>query len=187
MDIIKSLEDFIEVAGKNRKYPKNSVYGYRAALKLFNEEVNSEERESVDLLKERLEQIYSNILNEKKNDFSIASLEVYKKRMKKIISDYEKYGVDPSKMANWNPPVRGKQKSKEKQKAQAKKESSPDELSDEPSLVSVSGNNRHEYSLRPLKKILISYPPDFTLEEARSIRSFADYLVSMRNGEHSDK
>lgn len=182
MNIIPILEDFLEVAKRNRKYPVNSVYGYKAALKMFDEELNDEERQSFDLFKGRFEQIYSNIVNKKKNSFNMTSLEVYKKRMRKIVEDYEKYGVDPSKMANWNPVIIERNHST-KPKTEMYNEDS--DKSSEGSVVISEGNNRHEYALRPSKKILISYPADFTVEEAKSIKSFADYLISIRGGEPS--
>jgi hypothetical protein len=181
VDIIKTLKDFLEVAQRNRKYPMNSVYGYRAALKLFDEEISPDERESFNLFNERFEQIYSNVLNKHKNDFSIASLEIYKKRIKKILADYQKYGIDPSKMSSWSPTVIKRTVIKQKNQ----QNSSLEEFSDEQPLQIPAENSKHEYSLRQLKKILISYPSDFTLEEAKSIKSFADYLISMRGGDQT--
>ncbi|EKE13088.1 MAG: hypothetical protein ACD_13C00093G0002 [uncultured bacterium] len=175
MNTIETLNEFLDMAQRNRKYAPNSVYGYRAALKLFADEVNEEEKSSMDLFKERYEQIFSNIVNKKKNIFSIASLQIYRKRVKKLLSDYEKYGVDPTKMANWTPlttkPL-GKTKSNEKPLS--------DVVIHPIEELSQTGNSKHEYSVRQGKKIIISYPYDFTLEEAKSIKSFADYLISMR-------
>jgi len=42
-------------------------------------------------------------------------------------------------------------------------------------------NSKHEYSLQPGRKVFISYPQDFSLEEAKSIKSFGEYLISMRH------
>ena len=62
MDVIKTLNEFVEVALRNRKYATNSAYGYKAAFRVFDEELSSEERESFELFKNRFDQIFSNIL-----------------------------------------------------------------------------------------------------------------------------
>lgn len=54
----KDLYEFVDRAVKSRKYPENTGYGLRAALKLFEGAVNEEESASLDKFKENLEQIY---------------------------------------------------------------------------------------------------------------------------------
>lgn len=182
MDVIKTLNEFIEIALRNRKYASNSVYGYRAAIKLFDEELNEDERASLELFKSRFEQVFSNILNKKKNTFSISSLQVYRKRVHKVLGDYEKYGIDPSKMSSWNPVLKTAIKSKSSKDVSVVKSLEPVIVEE---TQSFGENSKHEYSLRNSKKIFISYPQDFTLEEAKSIKSFAEYLISMKSEDKS--
>jgi hypothetical protein len=184
MDVIKTLNDFIEMALRNRKYASNSAYGYKAALRVFDEELSSEERGSIELFKERFDQIFTNIVAKNKKDFNISSLQVYKFRVLKVLGDYEKYGVDASKMAGWAGNVKKVHVSKNKvndvlhqdRQVQMVDASVPD---------SSSEYNRHEISLRPSKRIVFIYPSDFTLKEAKSIKSFGEYLVSGFDEDHT--
>lgn len=181
-NIISILNGFVDVALRNRKYAPNTAYGYKAALKVFDDELSLEEHESFELFKERFDQIFSSIVNKKQKDFSISSLQVYKRRVLYVLRDYEKYGVDPSKMANWIPNRNKPHISKSGPGSQSVISGKPNENS---GLAMGSDYSKHEYSLRPSKKILIYYPSDFTLEEAKSIQSFAEYLISMHGEDHS--
>lgn len=180
VDVVQSLEEFLEAAERNRKYAPNTAYGIKAALKIFVQELTSEERESLDLFKERLDKIYQNVYNKNKTKVSAASLELYKWRLTKFLNDYQNYGIDPSKMVNWNPQRRMRIK-KDKVK-QVPSQSNP--LIEETSALPVM-NVAEQTSFRPSKNVFISYPLDFTLEEAKSIQSFAGYLISMRSGEQT--
>ncbi|HET7099229.1 MAG TPA: hypothetical protein VFI61_03290 [Patescibacteria group bacterium] len=177
MNSIGTLNEFVDMALRNRKYASNSAYGYKAALKIFDEELSDEERNSLDLFKERFDQIFSTIVNKKSKVFSISSLQTYKFRVLKVLSDYEKYGKDPSKMSSWSPNVRKINPSKIK----IERDNESKQLEAESETISEVGYSRHEYSLRPSKKLIISYPSDFTLEEANSVKSFAEYLISMKS------
>ena len=102
---IQDLFEFIERAEKNRKYPTATASGLKAALRLFEVELNEEEKNSVDLFKKNLEQIYHSVTVKNGKSMSSGSLVTYKSRINKIISHFEKYGIDPTKMVNWNPKV----------------------------------------------------------------------------------
>ena len=126
MKTIKDLYEFIEVATRNRKYPTSTAQGLRAAVKLFDSELNEDERGSLDKVKANLDQIYQSVFAKNKN-FTAASLATYRSRLLKVINDYEKYGTDPTKMANWNPKVivRGPKKAKSTQDKTTDTEGSP--------------------------------------------------------------
>ncbi|OHA84094.1 MAG: hypothetical protein A2937_02770 [Candidatus Yonathbacteria bacterium RIFCSPLOWO2_01_FULL_47_33b] len=104
MKKIQDLYEFIDRAVKSRKYPDNTGMALKTALKLFEAVLNEEERNSIDVFSKNIEQIYQNVFSKNKN-FSASSLATYKSRVTKVLSDYEKYGVDPTKMANWSPKV----------------------------------------------------------------------------------
>jgi hypothetical protein len=99
---LQSLYDFIDRAQNNRKYFPNVATNFRTPLRLIERELTEEERGSVDLIKSNLDQIIGLIYSKGGNKLTASSLEVYKKRIKSLIEDYENYGKDPSKMATWN-------------------------------------------------------------------------------------
>lgn len=104
MKKINDLYDFIERAIKSRKYPENTGLSLKSALKLFERELNEDEKNSLDQFKRNIEQIYQTVFSKNK-EYSADSLAVYKSRVLKAINDYEKYGTDPNKMANWIPKI----------------------------------------------------------------------------------
>lgn len=124
MKNFQNLYDFIDKAVKNRKYPANTALGLKAALKLFEAEINEDERASIDKFKENLNQIYHGV-STKNKDITASSLATYKSRVAKIIRDYELYGVDPTKINNWSvKPIVTRQK---KQTSSSPDKSTPQE------------------------------------------------------------
>ena len=59
----------------------------------------------MDQFKKNLNQIYQSVSSKNGKNISAGSLVTYKSRIIKIFNDFEKYGIDPTKMANWNPKV----------------------------------------------------------------------------------
>ncbi len=112
MDEFQQLYEFITLAQKNRKYPANTAHGKRAALKLFETVLHPDELESLDLIQERMKEIYLSLISRHKDEFSIQSLNTYKGRFLKVINDYKKYGTDPQAITRWEVKNR-KQKNKE--------------------------------------------------------------------------
>lgn len=100
---IQKLLDFIVAAERSRKYLPNVAINHRTPLRLIDPELNEEERESVNVLKSNLDQIFHTVYLKNQSKMSASSIEVYKRRVRSVISDYEKYGTDLSKMASWNP------------------------------------------------------------------------------------
>lgn len=111
---IKSLYDFIDLAQKNRKYLPNVATNFRTPLRLIEQELSDEEKGSIKLIKEHLEEVFNLIYSRSTNKLSASSLETYKKRIRILINDYEKYGKDASKMASWNriAPIKKKKENK---------------------------------------------------------------------------
>lgn len=101
MNEFNSLYQFITLAQKNRKYPVNTAHGRRAALKLFETVLHPDELESLDLIEERMKEIYLSLISKHKDTYSIKSLNTYKGRFLKIIQDYKKYGTNHQAFANW--------------------------------------------------------------------------------------
>lgn len=180
--VLKTLLEFIDTAEKNRKYPEGTADGRRAALRLFEPELNDEERESLDTFKAHLDQIYQNIFNKNKTKMKAESWETYKNRLNNLISDYEKYGIDPSKMANWSRAVR-KVSTKGKTKTEEKEEQPTKEIE----RYKEIDMSRFELPLRSGVKAIILVPSDITKEEVDKIRKYIDFLENISSNSLSKK
>jgi len=101
MTEFNSLYEFINLAQKNRKYPANTAHGRRAALKLFETVLHPDELEDLDLIEERMKEIYLSLISRHKDNFSIKSLNTYKGRFLKVIKDYKKYGTNLDNITSW--------------------------------------------------------------------------------------
>lgn len=115
----KDLYEFVNSAVKSRKYPESTAQTLRAALKLYEQELNEEEQGSIDSFRKNIDQIAQAVFGKNKLKFSATSLATYKSRVLKVVNDYEKYGTDPTKMASWSPKLvaRAKRGSKQQEKA----------------------------------------------------------------------
>lgn len=176
--VTEVLHDFINTAERNRKYPRGTAGGRRAALKLFESELNDEERESLDTFKAHLEQIYQNVFNKNKSKMDLKSLETYRNRLNALISDYEKYGADPVKMANWNRSVRRVSKKGEK-----KNDKEQFQLTKDVEKYKEVNMSRFELPLRSGVRAIILVPSDITKDEVNKIRKYIDFLESISNVE----
>ena len=98
----------------------------------------------------------------------------YKKRIRKVIQDFETYGNDPSKMVAWTP---SKRKPSNRNKIQEKTTMEDAEHTASPieTLERESGSlTRFELPLRPNMKAIILTPSDLTSEEVDKILSAID-------------
>jgi len=173
---IQGLYDFIERATKSRKYPENTAQGLKAALKLFDAVLNEEERKSLDTFKNNIEQIYHSVSSKNGKNFNASTLAVYKSRISKLLSDYGKYGVDPTKMASWAPKVINR--SPRKQRPATSTES----MSEIKDLLPITALGMHkiELALRPGVKSVIIVPTDMTDTEGAIIKGVLESLVTKR-------
>ena len=173
MQNFEELLKFVDIAIKNRRYPDNTGYAIRAALRLFEKELNKDERESIDKFKINIDQIYQNVFRKNSGELSAKSLATYKSRVTKALSDYEKYGTDPTKMANWPAKVL----------TRPKKHNTPD-LVDKNNAggsdsykVSTSDMHKIELSIRPgAPKFIVIVPGDITPDECTRIKAVIDSL-----------
>lgn len=180
--VTKELLDFIDTAERNRKYPGGTAAGRRSALRLFEVELNDEEKESLDTFKKNLDQIYQNVFNKNKSNMSAGSLTTYKMRLESLIKDYEKYGQDPTKLANWNRPVR---KYKKASLAKEVSDSIPATESKPEVLLPEKGSDfsRFELPLRPGIKAIIIVPSDISKSEVEKLRGYINFLDSIAGNE----
>lgn len=171
------LFDFIDVAQKNRKYAPNTSTTFRTPLRLIEVELSDEEKGSLDLLKGRLDAIIHNIYSKNTTSLSAASLEVYKRRILNVISDYEKYGKDPAKMASWNRVIvlRKSKKDKETEEGSNQKSTSLNERATEGSSQ-LKPMTRFELQLSPEDKAIILTPSHLTKNYMKKIKGYIDFL-----------
>ncbi len=127
MNTLKDIQEFINLAQKNRKYPANTAHGKRAALKLFETVLHPDELESLELIEDRMKEIYLSLISRHQHTFSIKSLNTYKGRFLKTIQDYKRYGKDPDAFSRWEVKNR-KQKDKDT-KEDTKKDTSLSNIS----------------------------------------------------------
>ncbi len=174
MNKFSDLYNFIDFAKGNRKYPENTANGLKSALKIFEKELNVDELSSVDLVEDNIEEIFINVVGKNK-DKGIGSLNTYKMRLLKVIKDYQKYGVNPSKIQGWNTaPHRSiNHKIIKKDTPDREQDRTQTDLSD-PTNTPV---HKIELSLRNGEKALISVPRDIKPNEIDAIKNILDALA----------
>lgn len=169
-NIIKNLMDFIDAAEKSRKYPNSTASARRSATRLFEQELNDQEKASLDTLKQNIDHIFQNLFNKNKSEMTAQSLQTYKNRFLAVIKDYEKYGTNPTKMANWNRPIRKISTRTDKQRISSIENLSSDEKYKEAEM------SRFELPLRPGVKAIILVPADINKGDVEKIRKYIDFL-----------
>lgn len=100
MQKFNNLYTFVEFAKNNRKYPESTANNLKSALKIFEKVLTDDELDSINLIEDRIEEIFINVINSNKNK-SIESLNTYKARILRIIEDYKKYGANPANIQGW--------------------------------------------------------------------------------------
>lgn len=179
---IQNLFDFIERAVKSRKYPDNTAQGLKAALKIFDAVLNEEERQSLDVFKTNIEQIYHSVSSKNGKNFNASTLAVYKSRILKLLNDYDKYGIDPTKMATWVPKIVNRVPRKQKNAEPQKNNESNETALNTNDTAEISGGtavvmSKIELPLRPGVKFVIIVPPDINANECTRIKAVLDSLV----------
>lgn len=173
---VESLKEFVVAAQKSRKYNPNSAAGLKTALRLFEKELNEEEKTSVQLFRQNLEQIYQQVVNKNLSSYTAASLEVYRKRILRLLNDYQQYGVDPTKMASWNPKIRIAKREKKIVEAEATTKTLTEEPQEQLQNSKID-MAKFELPLREGVFAIIQTPRDLSIEEAKKIRGYIDYLM----------
>jgi len=174
MTNFQELYDFIDRATRSRKYPEATAQTLKAALKLYDPELNDEERTSVEKFKENFEQITRSVFGKNASRFSASSLATYKSRAQKVLADFDKYS-DPLKMNSWSPKVIMRNKKAVSAAlpppkntfvgASEKDEPLPDNM------------HKIELALRENAKVIIIIPRDLKAQESATIKAILDSLV----------
>ena len=101
--MIQNLYDFIDLAERNKKYLHNTARGMRTTLKIVENVITEQEKESLDLLQSHLDAVFRRMYENDPKHLSVASLGVYKRRMKALLHDYKRFGNDSTKIESWKP------------------------------------------------------------------------------------
>jgi len=174
MNKFTDLYDFIDFAKGNRKYPENTANGLKSALKIFEKELNIDELNSVDLIEENIEEIFVGAVNNNK-DKSIGSLNTYKARVLKVINDYQRYGINPSKIQGWITKIHKAPTPK------LVKKDTPDRSGDKIQIALSNHINtpvhKIELVLRNDIKSVLIVPKDITQKEVKMFKNILDSLL----------
>jgi hypothetical protein len=172
MDKFINLYDFIDFAKTNRKYPESTANNLKSALKVFEKELNAEELRSINMVEESVNEIFRSVTIANKEK-SIVSLNTYKARLLKVIKDYKKYGVNPSKMQGWIV------KEKKSTPLLIKKDNLDKDRKNLSNSISDPVDNYYkiELSIRNNAKISISLPKDITQKEIEIIKKILDSVT----------
>ena len=168
---IQDLYDFVDRAAKSHNYPDNTAWSIKSALKKFEPLLNEEERTSVQKFKENLDPLTQKLFNKDKNT-SAGSLATYKSRVHKVISEFEKYGTDASKMANWTVKTIIRPR---KQQGQSKVAEGKNEVSNQ-IIAQQTGMARLELPLRPNMTFLLVVPQDISEQERTILKGIIDSM-----------
>ena len=170
MDQINLVYEFIDLAEKNRKYPANTAHGRRAAVKLFETVITGDERKSLDLIQERMKEIYLNLISKHKEGFSIKSLNTYKSRFLKVIQDYQRHGTNPDAFNHWETKQR-------KYTVKNIKDSKLDIDIHNLSFPIHKGVHKIQISLEGDQMCIIE-TPNLTKKDAIKVKEFIDWLAN---------
>jgi hypothetical protein len=177
MNKFSDLYDFIDFAKSNRKYANNTANGLKSALKIFEKELNIDELNSVDLVEDNIDEIFINTVTKNK-DKNIGSLNTYKARVLKVINDYQKYGINPSKIQGWSARAHETLGHKFNRKDILDKNQDKPKIALSDSInTPVENAHKIELCLRNGFKSVIIIPKDLTAKEAKMIKDILDSLT----------
>ncbi len=170
MDAVNKLYEFVNLAEKNRKYPSNTAHGRRAALKLFDTALNADERDSLELIEQRMDEIYLSLISKHKDTFSIQSLNTYKGRFIKLVQEYKRYGTDPDAITKWD----AKQRT---YTVHEDKDTSKDTSFHSLSFTVHKGVHKLQIALESGEICSLEAPPAITTTDAERIKKMIDALT----------
>lgn len=192
MKTLDELRNFIDRALKSRKYFPNVATNYKAPLKWIETELTDEEKDSPDVFKKNIDQIFNLLYSKHSDKLSAASIEVYKKRVKNLIGDYEAYGKDPAAMAKWNRPIITRVRTKNKLKAEIEssdigKVVGSDNNAPIISSEEISSLTKHEEFLSHGKAYIFT-PEKLETSDLNILQAYLSYLkIRMNSNKNNSK
>ena len=178
MNKFKDLYDFIDLAKNNRKYPASTANNLKSALKIFEKELNLDELNSIGLIEDNVEEIFINTVSNNKTK-NIGSLNTYKARLLKVIKDYQRYGIDPSKMQGWD------NKQHKTNRHVVNKKDNSDKAQDKPHIrlsdvtdTPVENTHKMELVLKSGARATLFIPANISQVEIKTLKSILDSLCN---------
>ncbi len=179
---VEQLIDFVEKAARLGKYPANTAGGIVSPLKIVSRGLTPEEPTDLDYISEHIDEIFhrqARILN-----LTSASLQVYIRRVRRVIRDFKQYGTDPKKFNAWRPAI-----TRRVEKKAATMSNQADERSNASMPRSQPTDGQTDMWLRTLtwalrKDLLIQIqlPSDLNANDAARLKKLLDLEVEMTSG-----
>lgn len=190
------LQDFVDKAVRNYKYPKSTGANLRSSLKIVEEVLQEDESQSLDVLKQRLDDVINRVDVKYPNRYTADTLMVYKSRVLKVIKDYEQYGQDAKSMAGWatrqkkqspsSKPSISSQSVRPKQSSVIEAEEIFRNVASNQPLLIPSSNARQgakmeniDLPLQGDRGVTIYYPADLKVQEAEKIANILKGIASL--------
>lgn len=178
---IEKLMSFIKAAQTSRKYLPNVASNHRTPLKLIDPELNADEGESIDTFKNNLDQIFAVFYSKNQSRYSASSIEIYKRRVRTLLSDFENYGGDTSKMTAWNREIITRKKTKKEPEGN-KHEVASNQIEDD---TARSGESVSRFEM-PLSnsngKIIIIIPAASSFADIQIVEDYVRFIKKTKLG-----
>ena len=181
---IQSVIEFVNKAMKLGKYNSNTGIGIINALKAAEKGLSDDEPKDIDYLSSHIEEVF---LRQKNLNLSPQSQGVYFTRIKRVVSDFKKYGVDARSIYSWTPKLRAKRKNN-KQSTHSREEDVANldisnqkvSVSTEESVREVNGVklNVVTWRLRPGVLIKVELPEDLKEQDVDKIKKLLDLEIN---------
>jgi hypothetical protein len=185
---ISDLIDFTSKAIKLGKYNTNTGGGILQALRAVEKGFQPDEPKDIDYLGGHMEELFLR----QNLSLSPQSLAVYIGRLKKVIDDYKKFGLDARAIYSWAPKTRTKKPTlKTLKKANGITEFDEDSINEavpvipsninEPIIKEVGGVklNVVTWRLRPGVLVKIELPEDLTKADVERIKKLLDLEIEV--------
>lgn len=189
MSAISDLRDFIATAEKNRKYAPGTAVGRKAALSLFDKELNENERESIELLEQHLPQIYNTVFQKYKTKMATSSLQTYKKRMESLLREYKQF-ADPAEFHSWNPSTRNTSGRAKQAASKAATSTTQNVVVHHSSGTEVgleNGTERFEIVIGDGRKGILIFPANRSETDVAKLQKLVDFLKLTATGGEDDQ
>ncbi len=186
---ISDLIDFINKAIKLGKYNSNTGGGILNAVRAAEKGISSDEPKDIDYFLAHVEELF---LRQKLN-LSPQSLAVYIGRIKKVVEDYKKYGIDAKAIYAWSPKARIRKITTKKPTAGKTDEEVDEDITTMVGTNTSSGTasdqvireiggvklNVVTWRLRPGVLVRIELPEDLTKADVERIKKLLDLEIEV--------
>lgn len=184
MSQLKSLKEFVSKAEKLGKYARNTANGILTAITKAENGLTEEEPKDLDYFKEHLQELYG---RQEDLGLSIESVSIYMGRVRKAISDFQKYGTQPGAIYSWHTKTKIIKKTNGKKEEHEDKEiekvNSNFQTKDEFLSKEINGVklNIVSWRLRPGVVIKIELPEDLNDNDVKKIKALLDIETQFKD------